>query len=123
MISTGKLDRRITIQEVSETRDEAGDVIRSWADSFKCWARRQDSQGREFFGAIQMVHDADTIFTVRSSDQTKAIAPEFNRIICDGRECRIVANVEGAQRNDIRLILASSRPDQRGPQAPVPEDG
>ena len=67
--NAGKLDRRVIVEFATETQDAAGDVTVTWAQAFKRWAIRVDGRGREFFGAQQMVRDADTVFEVRDDDR------------------------------------------------------
>jgi SPP1 family predicted phage head-tail adaptor len=107
-------DRRIMIQVVTETPDGAGDVVQTWADAFPLWAKRSDSRGREFFGAQQTIRDADTAWTVRQSTETRAIAPETNRVVYAGRVFEIISIAEGKERGDVFEILTASRPDGRG---------
>jgi SPP1 family predicted phage head-tail adaptor len=37
-MNPGKMDRRITIQARTLTKDAAGGRVETWADSFLCWA-------------------------------------------------------------------------------------
>ena len=117
--AAGDFDRRIIVQVATETRDGAGDVIQGWGDSFKLWSMRVDARGREFFGAQQIVRDADTVFEVRANSLSRAIAPETHRIIDRNKIFEIVGNVEGRERGDTLLILCASTPALRGARAPV----
>lgn len=117
--NSGSLDRRIIVQIATETQDAAGDVIAGWEDAFKRWAIRVDAKGREFFGAQQMVRDADTAFEVRADSQSRTIAPETHRVIDRGKIFEIVSVVEGRERDDTLLILCASTPALRGARAPV----
>lgn len=110
----GEFDRRITVQLASESKDAAGDIVQTWTDSFRLWARKRDSRGREFFGAAQMVRDADTVFAVRSSELMRAIAPESHRIVYKGQVFEIVGKADTNERSDAIEILTCSRPDARG---------
>lgn len=112
--AAGDFDRRITVQVATETKDGAGDVVLTWADDFPLWASKSDSRGREFFGAQQTIRDADTAFTVRSTSETRAIAPEKNRVVYQDRVFEIVGISEGKERGDSLVILTASRPDMRG---------
>ena len=117
--AAGTFDRRIAIQVATDVTDAAGDVTQTWAESFKRWSIKADSRGREFFGAQQVVRDADTVFEVRSDSQTRLIAPETHRVFYNSRIYEIVAVAEGRERKDTLLLLCASRPDQRGARAPV----
>jgi SPP1 family predicted phage head-tail adaptor len=37
-MNPGRMDRRITVQVRTLTKDAAGGRVETWADSFKCWA-------------------------------------------------------------------------------------
>lgn len=47
MKNIGKLDRRITIEKRTLTKDTAGGIVETWAEEFKLWAERIDKTGRE----------------------------------------------------------------------------
>lgn len=112
-------DRRIAVQIASEAQDRAGDVVPDWADAFARWAHKEDSRGREFQGASQMIRDADTMFTLRSDPTSQAIAPETHRFFYKGVIYEIVGRAEGKARGDTLIFLCCSRPDGRGARGPV----
>jgi SPP1 family predicted phage head-tail adaptor len=118
-IQSGKLDRRIQVQISTPSQDGAGDEVQNWTDLTKRWANRIDSRGREFFGAQQMVRDADTVFELRADSATRAYAPETHRFIDRGRIFEIVGICEGKERGDTLLFGCASSPAQRGARAPV----
>lgn len=118
-IAAGDLDRRIDIEIATKTRDAAHDVISTWGAFARRSARVRDARGREFFGAQQMVHEADRMFTVRSDAQTRLIAPESHRIVFDNRVHEIVAVAQSRERDDTIDILCTTRPDQQGERGPV----
>jgi SPP1 family predicted phage head-tail adaptor len=51
---SGKLRRRIEIQEATETRDSHGGVIRSWSTVDTRWGSVEPLRGRELFEAQQV---------------------------------------------------------------------
>lgn len=110
----GDFDRRIMFQRSTETKDDAGDMVADWADDFAIWACKSDSRGREFFGAQQLIRDADTAWTVRSTTETRAVAPETSRIVYASRIFEIVSISEGKERADTLVIVTASKPDIRG---------
>lgn len=113
-IEAGKLDRRITIQAATDSRDEANDVVKTWADAFPRWARVADQRGFETVGAQQLVRTADTVFTIRNTERARTIFPESHRIEYKGKIYEIISIQEGKARGDTLEILASSRPDGVG---------
>lgn len=53
MVAAGRMDRRIVIQAVTETRDSMGGPVQSWSTFATVWAERKDLTGREYFAAGQ----------------------------------------------------------------------
>jgi SPP1 family predicted phage head-tail adaptor len=53
-MNPGKMDRRITVQVRTLTRDAAGGRVESWADTFDCWAEVVSQKPKE-----GIVADAD----------------------------------------------------------------
>ena len=54
MANPGKMNRRITIQTRTYTRDASGGVIETWADAYDAWAELVNNDQLE-----KMVSDAD----------------------------------------------------------------
>ena len=65
MLSGGRLDQRVTLQEPSTAVDALGQRVESWVDVATLWARAQPLRGREFFAAGQMQSEASVKFTIR----------------------------------------------------------
>lgn len=67
----GKLDRRVTIQNLTETQDKSGDPVQSWADQVEVWAAVIPLRGDEPFEGSQTLSKSVTKFRIRhSSDIT-----------------------------------------------------
>lgn len=82
ILSIGKLDRRITIQQlVQGVGVEYGEPTESWADWATVWANVYPANGREFQDAAQMTAEADTQFQIRWVEGLEATM----RISYDGR--------------------------------------
>lgn len=47
MAILGKMDRRITVQVRTATKDDCGARVETWADSFDCWAELVTQNQRE----------------------------------------------------------------------------
>lgn len=77
----GRLDRKITIQQTTESRTATGGVSDSWAtiSGGEVWAEKRDLRGYEFFNARQVNVEADTMFTIRYL----STVTEKMRIVCD----------------------------------------
>jgi SPP1 family predicted phage head-tail adaptor len=65
MIQAGKLDRRITIQERTVTRDSAGGETVTWVDRATVWASKNDVSGRDQLLANQMAATGLVRFWIR----------------------------------------------------------
>jgi SPP1 family predicted phage head-tail adaptor len=59
-VRAGSLDRRVTIQRQSESRDSHGGVVVSWVDVATVWADLSAVTGREYVQA-QAVQDETTV--------------------------------------------------------------
>lgn len=82
----GKLRQRITLQEVTETRDAVGGIIQTWADVRKVWAQVEPLSGQERFAVDHAKADIDTRITVRgpsASDVTPKMRILFGAKIFD----------------------------------------
>ena len=52
-MQAGTLDRRITIQQSTDTQDAAGQPIAAWSTFAAVWAGHKDMRGRERFASEQ----------------------------------------------------------------------
>jgi SPP1 family predicted phage head-tail adaptor len=65
-MQVGALDRRLTIQAFTTTRDpESNEEIQTWADLATVWANRRDVSAREFFAAGARNTEQVSLFTIR----------------------------------------------------------
>jgi SPP1 family predicted phage head-tail adaptor len=53
-MNPGRLDRRITLQQLTPTRDEIGSVIEAWENQYVLWAEIPKQNGNE-----SLIADAD----------------------------------------------------------------
>lgn len=65
MARAGRLDRLITIEQVSETRDAVGGIIKTWTTWKEVWASKLDVAGREYFDAQAVQAEVTTTFRIR----------------------------------------------------------
>lgn len=63
-MNPGKLDRRITIQAPTFTRDALGGANTTYSDYRTVWAQKQDVGGTEVASGEALRSSATTIFTV-----------------------------------------------------------
>jgi SPP1 family predicted phage head-tail adaptor len=82
------MDRKITIQQVTETRDSGGGVKQSWGYFCTMWANKSEAQGTEQVNADRRESIHSILWTVRyRSDITTKM-----RVVDDGG---LVYNIEG----------------------------
>lgn len=53
MLEAGKMDRRISIEQKSVTKNDAGEEEESWSEYIAAWASKTDMRGSELFTARQ----------------------------------------------------------------------
>lgn len=64
-MESGKLKHRITIQAATETRNDTGDVLKSWATFADRWASIEPLTGRELMKAQQVSSEVTHKVTIR----------------------------------------------------------
>ncbi|MCG7508874.1 head-tail adaptor protein [Mesorhizobium retamae] len=86
MTNSGHLDRTITIERFSTTKNEFNEEVQTWAPFVTISAQRKDTSDlvkTEMLGAEQVGSFLLSHFVVRSSTRTKTISP-IDRINYDG---------------------------------------
>lgn len=94
-MDAGRLDRRITIEELTESRDSVGGVVSTWDPRCLIWAQKVPITAREKFAPQQLAADADTRFRIRYPNFT--VSPKRHRV------------KDGVQTYDIRGVLEVGR--------------
>jgi SPP1 family predicted phage head-tail adaptor len=61
----GRLDRKITIESVTETRDSVGQPVETWATFATTWAQKKDGSGGESTKADQTIAELGSTFITR----------------------------------------------------------
>lgn len=54
MIDIGRLNKRITFQQLGQDKDEYGEIIEQWVDIKTVWAEIAPVSGNQFFAAKQI---------------------------------------------------------------------
>lgn len=70
----GELRHLIDFEAATETQNEYGEPVKTWAQVGHMWAKKEDLSGRELFQAQQVHAGITTQFTVRYTD---ALNPEM----------------------------------------------
>jgi SPP1 family predicted phage head-tail adaptor len=65
-MNPGKLDRLITIQALTESRDAGGGIVQTYTTEAQVWAARADAGGREFRSFGQLSAEVNAVFTIRA---------------------------------------------------------
>lgn len=100
----GNLDRRITIEQATETQNAVGEPIVTWSTFATLWASKRDVTGREPFTSQERYAEVDTIFKIRWIDDLSAKM----RISYDGRYYDIIRFNELGRKEAIE-IMATAR--------------
>lgn len=90
-MNPGRLDQRITIQSLTETRDEWGGVVEGWTTLATTWAAVEPLQGREFIAAQSV--QAETTIRVRVR-YLAGVTASCRVLLSDGRTLGIVAVID-----------------------------
>ncbi len=85
-MQAGKLNRRVTVQRVSETQNTFGEVTETWTHLVSTWAQWLPLKGTEKFTARQFAPELSGEFRMRYRELTPK-----DRIVMDGR----IFDVEG----------------------------
>ena len=80
----GRLDRRVTIQNYTTTRDAAGGVVKSWSDVRTESASYWPGSGKERRESAQEKSTLSATFTFHKSTLTAAMTPQSHRLVFDG---------------------------------------
>lgn len=99
-MNIGKLDRRITIQAKTTTRDASeGGTVDTWADVVTVWAEKLDVGGSKGFRGGALRPETDTVFTIRHRSDVTAL----HRITYQGAIYGIVSVAEIGRREGLTI--------------------
>ena len=99
-MNPGKMDRRVTIQARTLTKDAAGGRVETWADAFDCWAEIVTSKATESVTADADRASEDRQFRIRHKS---GIASGTHRLLYQLRFYDITGIIEEGRRD--RLLL------------------
>ena len=98
-MNPGKMDRKLTIQARTLTRDDTGGKVETWADAFDVWAELLEMRATELLAAQSERTHALMKFRVRWKD----IAAGTHRVIYRLKFYNILSIVEEGRRD--RLVI------------------
>lgn len=88
-MDAGQLNRRITIQRPSTTRDAYGQPTKDWTDVFTTWAGIRAATSREIYAASGFTSGVSHIVTLRYRPRTPVLSSY--RVFYGGRLFQIQA--------------------------------
>lgn len=94
-MNPGKYNHIIVLQSKTETTDEYGGPVESWADVATAWARVQPIKGREMIAAQAAKSETDVRFYTRYQDNLTTAM----RIIYAGKNYDITGIVDIDERH------------------------
>lgn len=103
----GRLDRRVTLQARTVTRNAQGEDVASFADLATVWAEKLDVRGREFFAAQQSRAEVTTRWRIRWRGDFRSV----DRLVHDGTTYDVVAPpAEIGRRDGLELVTTAVMP-------------
>ena len=103
-MQAGKLNKRITIQQYSETIDDYGYSVKKWADLITVWAHVKNVNGKEFIKSNVALSEVSTSIRIRKRQGLDSSM----RVIFNDNTYQIVAVLPDEETNDF-LDLACKR--------------
>lgn len=100
----GALDRRIIIQQASESRTATGAATPSWSTFATVWASYEPTAGSERYASMQKEAKVNAVFTIR---YLAGVIPKM-RISYNGLLWDILDVQETAQRHRAMRIMAQA---------------
>lgn len=103
-LSSGELDKRISIERATVTTDGYGGEDKVWTEFCPAWAKVINGRGDERRSAAQENASLAATFRVRANSKTRDVATT-DRIVFDGAAWDISSNVAfGTDGRDITAI-------------------
>ena len=114
VLKAGELDRRISIEQNTPTRDAHGEPIASWSRIGRVrWARYRPLLGAERFGGDQFIAQEQVEFLVRWSLDLAALSPTDRVVFTvtdDTPEAQTIYDImavhEVGRREGLRIMTA-----------------
>lgn len=103
-MDAGRLDKRVTIQSMTATRNAIGEPVEAWADVATVWAAVEPVQGREFWEQQQVQSEVTTRIRIRY----RAGVTAAMRVTYGGRFYNIKSVIDPRERHDEMQLMCSS---------------
>ena len=82
-MQSGKLRHRITLERASESKDEWGEITKTWTEFGKRWSRAVPLSGKESFSEAHEIATIDLRVELRHDSLTETITAK-DRVVWDG---------------------------------------
>lgn len=106
-MQAGRLDRYVTLQARTVTRNAEGEDVATYATLANVWAEKFDLRGREYFAAQQSRAEVTTRWRIRYRDDLRAV----DRLVYDGVAYDVVAPpAEIGRRLGLELVTTAVLP-------------
>lgn len=99
-MQAGNYNKKITLEQYTETRDEYGGVIETWAVAKTMFANMRVRSAREVFQSDQLQNYKTAVFTIR---YTSGIDEQM-RVVCEGKTYKIEGIQEIGRRKGFQII-------------------
>jgi len=106
----GARDRRVTIEQLTESLGESSFPVEAWTTLAKCWMEVTPLSGREQFQQHQIQAAADTRFEMpyrADMDPERHNIPKVRRLNYQGRTFDIVSAAQSGRREGIDIMAIS----------------
>lgn len=110
MLAAGKLDRRVTLERFTTTKDAFNNDVEAWAPLATVWAAYEPIRDGEKFRAGETAAGLSARFTIRYSAQVADLNPK-DRLTFKGITYAILGVKEAEGRNVALEITCAARGD------------
>ena len=112
-MEVGKLDRRILVQQPTDSQDDFGGTVTTWATYVSRWAAIRYTKGNEGYQVERKNALYTLLFTDRSDTGTRGITEKM-RIIYEGKLYDIRQITE--RTDEFRIMYITIEAEQKGPE-------
>lgn len=105
-IAAGELDRRITLERFTETRDSFNEPVKTWATLATVWATFTPLSDGERFRASETAANASARFLIRYSTTVSDLDPK-DRLTFGGVVYQILHVKEVGRREGVEITAAA----------------
>ena len=102
----GAMDRRITLERFTATRDEYNEPVQTWATLATRWASYEPLSDGERFRASETAANASARFVIRWSTDVADLNPK-DRLVFEGTTFDIVHVKEVGRRKGLEITAAA----------------